>query len=179
MESGGRETGRAGGEEIVLRRVAPEDEDFLLEVYASTREEELAQVAWAEGQREMFLRHQSDAQRQQYFARYPDAEYSVILYGGEPAGRIWIGRTPEQIRLLDIAILPAYRNRGIGGRLLRGLIEESEAAGKPLRHMVFKMNEGGLRFYERLGFRQIEDFPMYIHLERRPSTAPPPSESAG
>lgn len=157
--------------EVRLRAVGVEDEDFLLQVYAASRADELALVPWDEEQKRAFVRQQFEAQHAQYYERFPDAEYSVILYGDRQVGRFWIGRTPEQIRLLDIAILPEFQNRGIGAALLKTLLAESEAAGKPLRHMVFKMNTAALRFYERFGFSPIEDIGAYIHMERRPSAA--------
>jgi|ERR1041384_1511867 GNAT superfamily N-acetyltransferase len=150
---------------VSLRAVAAGDEEFLLAVYASTRAEELAQVAWGAGQKEAFLRMQFAAQQQEYQARYPDAEYDVILCNGEPVGRIWIGRDAAQIRLLDIALLPAAQNRGIGTALLRRLIAEARQTGKKLRHMVFVLNPDAHRFYERLGFRVIEDLGAYKHME--------------
>lgn len=156
---------------IVLRAVQETDEDFLLQVYAASRADELALVPWDEEQKRAFVRQQFEAQREQYFARFPDAEYSIILYKERPVGRFWIGRTPEQIRLLDIAILPEFQNQGVGAALLKTLLAESEAAGKPLRHMVFKMNAAAFRFYERFGFSPIEDVGAYIHMERRPSSA--------
>ena len=157
--------------EVALRAVQPEDEDFLLGVYAASRADEMALVDWDEAQKMAFLRSQFEAQSAQYHARFPDAEYSIILHQGRPVGRFWIGRTPEQIRLLDIAILPESQNRGVGAALLKSLLAESEAKGLPLRHMVFKMNTAALRFYARFGFSPIEDVGAYIHMERVPSTA--------
>jgi GNAT superfamily N-acetyltransferase len=168
MESLPREFALAGGRRVSLRAVGPEDEEFLLRVYASTREEELSQVEWGEGQKEGFLRMQSEAQRGQYETRFPDAEYDVILLDGHPVGRIWIGRTPEQVRLLDIALLPEAQNQGVGTVLLRALIEEARASRKKLRHMVFVLNPDATRFYERLGFVPIEEFGAYVHMEWRP-----------
>ena len=168
METLPREFELEGGRKVNLRAVAPGDEEFLLAVYASTREEELSQVEWAEGQKEAFLRGQFEAQRGQYETRFPDAEYDVILLDGQPVGRIWIGRKPEQIRLLDIALLPAAQNRGVGTALLRALIEEARASRKKLRHMVFVLNPDATRFYERLGFVPIEEFGAYVHMEWRP-----------
>lgn len=167
METLPREYELAGGRKVSLRAVAPEDEEFLLGVYASTREAELSQVEWGEAQREAFLRMQFEAQRGQYEARFPDAEYDVILLDGQPAGRLWVGRAPEQIRLLDIALLPAAQNQGVGTALLRALIEEARASGKKLRHMVFVLNPDATRFYERLGFVPIEEFGAYVHMEWR------------
>jgi ribosomal protein S18 acetylase RimI-like enzyme len=105
-------------------------------------------------------------QRRDYEARFPAADYHLILFKGEPAGRLWVARTPEQIRLLDIAVLPEFQNRKIGTRLLTNLIRESEETGIPLRHMIFKLNTRARRFYERLGFRLKEDDRMYLLMER-------------
>jgi GNAT superfamily N-acetyltransferase len=150
---------------LTLRRVTPDDDAFLLSVYDSTRAEELDQAQWAEGQREAFLKWQFEMQRREYDARFPDAEYHVILIDGEPAGRIWIGRRDEEIRLLDIAILRAFQNRGAGTILLRKLIDEAKVTGKRLRHMVFVLNNDAHRFYERLGFAEIDDVGGYKHME--------------
>jgi GNAT superfamily N-acetyltransferase len=150
---------------VTLRAVTPADDNFLYEVYDSTRADELSQVEWEEGQKETFVRWQFDLQRREYDARFPDAHYQVILIDGEPAGRIWTGEDEEQIRLLDIALLPQFQKRGAGTILLRGLMKEAASAGKLLRHMVFVLNNDAHRFYERLGFVVIEDLGAYKHME--------------
>ena len=152
---------------VTLRSVTPEDEEFLLAVYASTRAEELAQVNWAPGQKELFVRWQFDLQRRDYDARYPNARYQVVLVNDLPAGRIWVGADETQIRLLDIGLLEEFQNRGVGTFLLPQLIAEAVAAKKPLRHMVFMLNNNAHRFYERLGFVEIEDVGGYKHMEWR------------
>jgi ribosomal protein S18 acetylase RimI-like enzyme len=156
-----------GGGTVELRPVSETDNEFLLSVYASTRADELAQVEWVEGQQEMFLSWQLDLQRREYEARFPDAAYDVILVDQQPAGRIWVGSDDEQIRLLDIALLPQFQNRGVGTELVRRLIKEASRQGKVLRHMVFVLNNNAERFYERLGFKRIEDFGAYKHMEWR------------
>lgn len=156
------------GGRLALRRVTTEDDDFLLTVYASTRADELAQAPWGDEQKRQFLKWQFDLQRREYDARFADADYSVILVDGRPAGRIWIARDDQEIRLLDIAILPEFQNRGAGTLLLHRLIDESKRAGKALRHMVFVLNQDAQRFYERLGFVVIEDVGAYKHMEWQP-----------
>lgn len=158
-------TKEGAGGRVSLRPVAPEDDEFLLGVYASTRDAELSQVVWPPGEREAFVRMQFDAQRREYAARFPDAEYDVILLDGRPVGRLWVGRTPEQIRLLDIALLPEAQGQGVGTLIVSSLIEEARASGKALRHMVFMLNPEAKRLYERLGFEPIEDFGAYLHME--------------
>lgn len=156
-----------GGGSLTLRPISKDDDPFLLALYNSTRDDELAQVEWGEGQREMFIRWQFDLQRREYDARFPDARYYLIMIDGAPAGRIWIGEDNEQIRLLDIALLPEFQNRGAGTLLLKSLMDEAKRAGKLLRHMVFVLNNDAHRFYERLGFVVIEDLGAYKHMEYR------------
>ena len=157
---------------VTLRPVTPADDGFLLSVYSSTRAEELAQVNWEPGQKETFVGWQFGLQRQEYDARYPNARYQVVLVNDQPAGRIWVGEDDTQIRLLDIGLLEQFQNRGVGTYLLKQLIAEAAEKNKPLRHMVFVLNNNAHRFYERLGFVVIEDIGGYKHMEWRgqPST---------
>ena len=157
-----------GGETLILRPVTQADEEFLIAVYGGTRADELAQAEWAEGQKEQFVRWQYGLQRREYDSRFPDADYCVILINDRPAGRIWVGSDDEQIRLLEIAIVPEFQNRGAGSILLRRLIEQARQTNKFLRHMVFVLNNDAHRFYERLGFTVIEDLGAYKHMEWRP-----------
>jgi len=152
---------------VSLRPVTDADQEFLVGVYASTRAAELAQVDWDESQKDAFIRWQYAMQKQEYEARYPNARYELILVDDQPAGRIWVGTDDTQIRLLDIALLTEFQNRGVGAYLLRQLIDEAKRAQKPLRHMVFMLNDNANRFYERLGFVTIEDVGGYKHMEWR------------
>ncbi len=172
MDNDGAQMSPAEERAVTLRPVTAEDEEFLYAVYASSREEEVAQVQWPEGMKEAFLRSQLAAQRKEYDERHPNAEYAVVLVGGRPAGRIWITRPGDEIHLLDIALLPEFQNCGVGTVLLRRLMDEARAAGLPLRHYVFILNTEALRFYERLGFRVIgESGGAYRHMEWLPSEA--------
>src|SRR5215207_9050657 len=112
MESSNETFKLPDGGTVELRPVSPADDQFLLSIYASTRADELAQAEWQEGQKESFLRWQFDMQRKEYDSRFPDPAYHVILVDEQPAGRIWVGADEEQIRLLDIALLVQYQNRG-------------------------------------------------------------------
>lgn len=150
--------------ELTLRPVTVADRDFLLRVYEGTREDTLV-APWSEEERSRFVEMQFEAQSSDYDRRFPDSDHSVLLVAGEPVGRMWVGRWPDQLRLLDIALLPEHRNQGIGTIAIRRLQEDAAVAGLPLRHSVFKDNEAGLRFYERLGFEVVEDFEMYVLME--------------
>ena len=166
----------AGGGRVELRPATPEDYEELLGVYASTRADELARVTWwDDAQKLAFCRMQYDAQKREYDSRYPEAQYDLILLDGLTAGRLWVGRDDEQIRLLDIALLPWAQRRGVGTALVLSLVEEARASGRRLRHMVLVMNEGARRLYERLGFVVFEEVGAYLHMEwRGPDRGGPP-----
>ena len=152
---------------IRLRSIRPEDEPFLQRVYASTREEELKQVDWDAQQKEAFLRMQFEAQHTHYMKYYPDATFDLILDDDKPIGRLYVDRRPDEIRIIDIALLPEFQRSGTGGGLLETLFEEARKAGLPVSIHVEKFNPT-LYWYERLGFRQVEDKGVYLLMEWRP-----------
>lgn len=156
--------------QVTLRPIAPEDEPFLRRVYASTRLDELAPLGWSAEQQQGFLNQQFDTQHSQFQTHYADAEFLVILLGEQPIGRLYVARWPEQIALLDIALLPEHRGAGIGTRLLGALIDEAAAASKPLRLHVEKFNRAQ-RLYQRLGFYTLEDQGVYWYMELSPARA--------
>jgi ribosomal protein S18 acetylase RimI-like enzyme len=150
---------------ITVRLARNGDTEFLFQVYASTRSEELARIDWTEEEKRAFLMMQFNAQRQDYLARFPESEQLIVLDNGTPAGRLWVNGSEEEIRLLDIALLPGYRNTGIGTLLLKHLQKEARATSKPLHHSVHNDNLDALRFYHRLGFKVVEDFGTHSLME--------------
>jgi ribosomal protein S18 acetylase RimI-like enzyme len=154
-------------EPISFRPIRPDDAALLLEIYASTRTEELAQVPWTEAQKIAFLRMQFDAQHRFYQEQFPDASFQVILLGDRPIGRLYLHRRDDELHIIDIALLPAYRRTGLGGALLRDVLAEADAAGKPVRIHVERFNPA-LRLYERLGFSRTGDTGVYFLMEHPP-----------
>ena len=132
----------------------------------------MAATGWPQAQIDAFLEMQFDAQRHHYRGNYSDTEWDVILVDGEPAGRLYVSRWPEQVRIVDIALLPEFRGRGVGTKLIGELIEEAEASGRPLRIHV-EVNNPARTLYERLGFRPIgEQTGIYLEFERLPTRPP-------
>lgn len=143
--------------------------EFLLRLYAITRADEMAMVTdWTDEQKAAFVRMQFQAQHAWYQEHYGDAQFDMVLAEGIPAGRLYVHRRATEIRLVDISLLPEYRNRGIGTALLRELFAESAATGKPITIHVEKYNPA-MRLYERLGFVPIADRGVYLLLQRVPS----------
>ena len=152
----------------VLRPVRPGDEAFLLEVYAGTRAEELAPVPWPAEHKRRFVSQQFAAQSAHYARHYPGMRADVVLVDGRPAGRLLVDRWDDEIRIVDISLLPAARGRGVGSALLRRLRNEAATAGKRLSIHV-EIHNRTLGLYERLGFRPVADAGVHLRMEWDPA----------
>jgi len=148
--------------EAALRPAAPADEPFLRALYASTREEELALTGWPPAQRDAFLDLQFELRERAWRASRPTAVRSVVVADGAPVGRLDVDRSGAGVHVVDLALLPRWRGRGIGGALLRALLEE----GRTTTIYVERENPAQ-RLYARLGFRRIDTTGVYDLLERR------------
>jgi ribosomal protein S18 acetylase RimI-like enzyme len=113
---------------------------------------------------------QFSAQHRYYRENYASTRFDVVLVDGQPAGRLYVARWPDELRIVDVALLPEVRRRGVGTALLRGLLDEGAERALPVRIHVERQNPA-LALYERLGFRLLEDRGVYLFLEWR-SAAP-------
>jgi ribosomal protein S18 acetylase RimI-like enzyme len=150
-----------------LRPVTPADEPFLFDLYATTRADEMAAWGLPDAQREAILKLQFIAQQRDYASRFPAADHHLVLWDGAQIGRLWVARDETTIHLLDVALLPAYRGRGIGTYLLQRLLAEAAERHRHFRLMVLKVNVQALRLYQRLGLAIAADVEPYWLLERR------------
>ena len=151
-------------EGVALRPITDDDLPFLRRVYGSTREEELAPTGWSEQEKSDFLDMQFRAQHAHYQEHYPGCAFDVIVLDGEDVGRLYLHRTDIEHRVVDIALLPDHRGNGIGGAIMRTILDEAHAAGKPARIFVEK-NNPAFRLYERLGFEVVGDEGVYWLME--------------
>jgi RimJ/RimL family protein N-acetyltransferase len=150
-----------------LRPVRPEDREFLFSVYASTRADEMAVVPWSEAQKVAFCRQQFEAQTTYWDEQYPGAERSIVEVDGVPAGRFYVERWPKELRLIEIAFLPAFRGRGTGTELLKRLFAEAAEGGKTVTIHVEIFNPARA-LYERLGFVSKGERGLYVLMEWKP-----------
>ena len=161
-------TGQAKAElNVSLRPVVETDEEFLVEVYATTRAEELAMVSWTEEQEQAFIRFQYDAQKEHYAKKYPNANHDLILSNGRQVGRLYVARLDEEIRIVDITVLPAERNNGIGTYLLKQLLEEATAKKMMTRIYVEEFNPS-VQLFKRLGFNVSEQQGFHLLFQWTP-----------
>jgi len=154
------------GREISLRRITEADLPFLLQLYATTRVDELAQTPWSDEQKAAFIVQQFQAQHAWWHEHYNAERFCLVLVDGVPAGRLYVDVWKAEIRVVDVALLPEFRNVGAGSVLLGELFAEGDAAGKPVSIHVEVFNPAR-RLYARLGFVEKGTHgDVYILMER-------------
>lgn len=151
--------------DLQYRPFAADDFGFVEALYFSTREEELALSDWPAEQKHAFLTQQHNAQHHHYATYYPNAERLILERNGTAIGRLYVDAWAQELRIVDISLMPAARGRGIGEAILRDVIEWAANAGKGVSIHVEKFNPAR-RLYQRLGFVVTEDKGIYELMER-------------
>lgn len=149
-----------------LRAECEADLPFLSALYASTREAELAAAPWTAEQKQAFLAQQFDAQRRHYRNAIPDCRFEVLEHRGSAIGRLYLQHGAARLHVVDIALLPAWRGRGLGTDLLRALQSLGTRTGRSVGIMVEKPN-AALHWYRRLGFVERQDHGVFLEMEWR------------
>ena len=157
---------------VTFRPAVADDDQFLTAVYGSTRTEELALTDWDQTRRDGFVKMQFVAQQSHYREHHPEGEHSVILLDGVAAGRLYVANKQAEVRILDITILPEYRNAGVGTPIVEELMREAASISKPLRIYVESFNPSR-RLFERLGFVKAGEIGYSFLLEWRADPGPP------
>jgi ribosomal protein S18 acetylase RimI-like enzyme len=149
-----------------LRAARDSDIAFLYRLYASTREREMEMLEWTDQQKQQFLQMQFNAQHSYYHEHFGAAQFNIIEQDGVAIGRLYVDRRPAEIRIIDIALLPEHRAKGVGGALMRALITEAGECNRAVGIHV-EHNNPALRLYRRLGFKHVRDEGVYYFMEWR------------
>jgi len=160
---------RAESGAVTVRPAADSDYDFMRRLYHAARAEEMRQFPFDEAQKAAFLDQQFAAQYEHYGLHYPTCERNIIEKDGQPIGRLLIDEWNDQIRLVDIALMPDWRAGGVGTALVRGVLARGERAGKPVTIHVEAYNPA-LRLYQRLGFEHVDTNGIYYLLKWTPGS---------
>jgi len=146
--------------DISLRPATPADRPFLEQVYADSRAQELSAANWSDAEKADFCQSQFAAQDSHYREHYPDCEFLVIERDGQPIGRLYRDLRPDEIRVVDIALLTIARGQGVGGAIMGRILAEAKAKDLLVRIHVERSNPAR-RLYDRLGFQLAEQGEVY------------------
>ena len=149
------------------RPVSPADAGVLRSIFAASRPH-LALAPLDDAGRDLLLDLQLAAQARDFASRWPDQQHEIVLMDGEPVGRVWLGLEPDLVHLLDLALLPAYRGRGIGSRLVQEVLDDAARTGRSVVLHVARGNPAQ-RLYERAGFTVSDSSDTHREMRWRPS----------
>ena len=99
---------------VSIRKYTADDMPFMQALYASTRESELAMTNFTEQQKVDFIDQQFTAQYHHYTQHYCTDAFSIIELDKVSIGRLFVDYWEQEIRIVDIALMPTYRNSGLG-----------------------------------------------------------------
>ncbi len=153
---------------LELRPERPQDRDFRYRLFCRSRLPE-----WDLVDRAMFAQvmpQQFNAQVTSYGREFPHARFDIIELDGQPIGRIVVDSRQDVIHLVDQAIMPEQRNRGIGTTIMHDLMAKAAAAGLPVQLEVASDNDPCIGLYRRLGFQQTEAAELYLRMMWTPES---------
>lgn len=151
---------------LSLRTITSNDNESLCNIYSSTRTEELALItSWTSKEKEAFLRSQFNAQHTYYQNNYRNANFWVIEYGFQIIGRLYLQTyyDANSIRIIDIALLPEWRNKGIGKQILLDIMKLAEDLHRSITIHVESFNRA-MTLYKKLGFVSVSQTNGVYHL---------------
>jgi [ribosomal protein S18]-alanine N-acetyltransferase len=90
------------------------------------------------------------------------AHYLVVRAGARVVAYAGIWLMVDEAHVTTFAVLPVYRRRGIGARLLCEVVERSAALGATVVTLEVRLgNAAARRLYQRFGFRPVGVRPRY------------------
>lgn len=168
VEVGPADLQKALPEAYGIRLRSEADIPFLCQLYAQTREDELAPVPWPNHQKQAFLADQFSKQHNHYLQHYPRAKWWVVTYSDTPVGRLYIEQTTQELRVMDVSLAPSHRNQGLGTGLMHSLLKHADRRQLTVSLHVEPFNPA-LRLYLRLGFVHQETRGVYLFMQRPPT----------
>lgn len=157
-------------QDLNFRPVKEEDREFIYQVYASTRSEEVALSGWNETQAEMFLREQFNLQNVHIERKFKNPALEIIRLKRKNVGRFYTFHENDMIKVLDLALLPAHRNKGFGTKIMSDLIAEADKKRKDIGLYVVINNLKAIKFFEKLGFTKGEEKNLYLFMKKETRT---------
>ena len=150
-----------------LRSARPADRDFERRLFESARPDTAVLAAWPAATRRPFLDQQFEFQTTHYARVHPRAERLIVTAKGAPVGRLIVERTELPWQIVDIALLPSSRRRGLGGAIIAALLAAAPQAAVEVALTVEQGNPAR-RLYERLGFAATAASPPHLAMVWRP-----------
>jgi len=142
------------GRRTFLRPCEPSDDAFLYDVFATTWASEVAALP-NQKLAQHVLRIQHIAQERRFATRYPGHRRLVVLHGHQRAGRLYLFEAESSLHVVDVTLMPKFRDQGIGTRILHHLMAEATRDGNTVSVGVPRTNKRATGLCAALGFQLV------------------------
>ena len=149
---------------VSLCQVESSHKDFLLQLFKECRQDLALVGNLTEKQKDNFILQQFTIEQEQLSKVYPDAEFNIVMFNEKPVGRFYIYHGKLLNHIVEIGLLEAYRGLGIGKKIINMAIENALKNGKNVSLQVAWFNQGAHNFYEKLGFKTIENNGVFCEM---------------
>jgi ribosomal protein S18 acetylase RimI-like enzyme len=136
---------------LSMRLVHAEDSLFLDALYRESRPDLLA-LPLAPSAIEQMIAMQRGSQSAGVKQIYPNAQDWLLCWHQELVGRLLLDMGRDDIRLIDIAVAPAWRNHGFASSVLEALQAHAARTNQSISLAVQCDNLVASRVYRRAGF---------------------------
>jgi ribosomal protein S18 acetylase RimI-like enzyme len=137
--------------DIHLKRKTEIDSEFFFKLFSEIKIAELRVERWPEQMKNQLASMQYNAYEQTIKNEYPDADDFVVMVDSEKAGRLQLDKNENSMRIINISLLPAFQNKGIGSRIIKEILETADLKNKPVYLEVDRVNPAFI-LYKKLGF---------------------------
>lgn len=143
-----------------VRPATGADQLFLAQLFASTRQD-LQLIDQSAAATVELMDLQFRAQTQGYGQQFPNALYFVIEKHHVAIGKVTLDFGSNEIRVVDIALLPQARGQGYAAAVFQSLQLAASKVGTPMTLTVLSSNLPAKQLYARLGFQPADLSPPY------------------
>ncbi|TDF35800.1 N-acetyltransferase [Alteromonadaceae bacterium M269] len=139
---------------LTLAIATEKDKEFFWKHYRESMRRHIEQIwGWDE-----------QWQSSDFETRWADCKNRIIRDGNTDIGYIQTVDLAEEHYIMMLIILPEFRSKGIGRRLLDEIRSSTQTKCIGLR--VFRTNFKALRFYQSQGFRNVTNEDNFYYLKQ-------------
>lgn len=154
-------------EKLGVRSVKKQDQPFLESLFLSARPH-LQSINLPDPLLAALIKQQYSMQQNHYRTQWPHAEKLIITQARAAIGQLMLAESDSCLHIIDLALLPSYRRKGIGRSLLSSLQQAAKIGELLLKLSVDKQNILAKKLYLSMGFQLTEQTETHCSMSWTP-----------
>jgi hypothetical protein len=155
--------------DVQLKKKEKDDSEFLFRLFEELKIAELNIASWPELMKNQLVAMQYNAFEKMIKNEYPNSEDYLVVFNFQKAGRLQLNDDNEVLKILNISLLPAFQNLGIGSKIIKDIIINAGVKNKLVYLEVDKANPV-FSLYKKLGFTVYAQDELKYYMKYFPHT---------